>query len=123
MSGSLIGSLIINTIAFVALAELLPGFKIRRWTTAAIMAVVYAVLNATLGKVIMIVGLAPFIAVPIIGWAMIPLVYLVLAFGIAVVVLMVTDEFMEDFEMTGTDVAVKAALGMGVINFLLRIIF
>lgn len=119
----MIVGLIVNTLAFIAIAELLPGFRIRSHGTAFVVAVLYAVLHVatwwllaatliaalaalfvTLPPLAFLAGLASFFALPI------------LTFFISVLALIITDKMMDSLSIDGWGTTFLAALLLALIN-------
>lgn len=124
--GFIIG-LIVNTLAFVGISMILPGFKIASQRTAVIVAVIYAVL-AKLGFLFLTVPFTAITAILLIPIAFIPIIgplfvagslfvsWFLIGFVVSVVTLIATDKILEDFEMTSMGTAVGAAAILGGIN-------
>jgi len=113
----------INFVAFLVIAELLPGFKVRTRGTAAIMALVYSFLNAvaiwslvgvTITFVTMLIAMFPPLGILAGAGAMVA--WVVIPFFVSLVSLVVTDMVMEDFEMKSYGVALFAAILLSVIS-------
>ncbi len=121
-------SILVNGVAFLAVSKLLPGFKIGKPETAFIAASVYGLLNFLalkfLGGAMLVAFLALLAVVPILAIlaAMAaPLSLFVIGFAIAVGSLVLTDHFLEDFEMDCMATAVIGAFLLSVISTILRL--
>jgi uncharacterized membrane protein YvlD (DUF360 family) len=121
-------SVLVNGLAFLAVSKLLPGFKIGKPETAFIAAAVYSLLNwlalKFLGGALVVAFLALLALMPILALmaAMAtPMMLFLLAFGVAVGSLVLTDHFLEDFEMDSMATAVIGALMLSVISTILRV--
>lgn len=122
--------LIVNTVAFILIAELLPGFRIRSHGTALGIALLYAVMHvvawwllaatlvAAVGSLLVafpplgfLAGLASLIALPL------------LTFFVSVFALTLTDKLVAGFQMDSWGTAFVAALLLAIINTLTGAIF
>lgn len=126
---SILGSLIINTIAFLMISKFLPGFKVRTDGTAAVIAVVYGIVMALCTRLlagVMLSGVVFLVAVfPPLGVlaGMLTLMALpAMIFVLSVVALIATDHFIEDFEMDSKGTALIAAFLLAVINGVARML-
>jgi putative membrane protein len=115
--------LIVNTMAFLLIAELLPGFKVKNRATAVVMAIVYGILQAVcnwflfamlVGAITAMFALFPPLGV-LAGMASI-LVAPIIAFVVSTIVLVATDKLIDDFEMASPATALVAALIVAVVN-------
>jgi uncharacterized membrane protein YvlD (DUF360 family) len=124
-----LGRFIINTIAFLAISKLMPGFKIKKDSTVFSISIVYGILMA-IGHYLVGVGftlgffsslflgpLAPF------AWLIMLGIYLVIGFALSVAVLMLTDHVLDDLAMDSTATAVVAAAILAVLQMILSKIF
>lgn len=126
MVGFIVG-LIINTIAFLVISKILPGFRIESPRTAGIVSVVYGIIMTialyTLVPIFVVVAgilMIPLVFIPFLG----PLIaggtmfmaVLTLVFVISVVTLIATDKLLEDFEMKSMGTAAGAAALLAILN-------
>ncbi len=108
----MIAKLIILSISIFAIAQLMPGFKLKKPYTAILVAVVYSLVNFFLGWIL--VGLAlPFMVLTL-G---------LFTFVINAFLLWVTDKILEDFEIDNIKTTLIAAVGITLINGILNWIF
>lgn len=101
--------------AIFLISLVVPGMRLRTFKTALSVAGVYSLLNWVLFKVLW------FITFPLIF-----LKYVTLGlFGIVInaVLLMITDKFLDDFQLSGFGSAVLAAAGISLVNLVLTLIF
>lgn len=115
--------LIVNTVAFIAIAELLPGFRIRSHGTAFLVAVLYAVLHVVswwmLAAALVAAIAALAVAVPPLGFlaGLASLIALpLLTFLVSVLALSVTDAVMDSLSIEGWGTTFLAALLLAVVN-------
>ncbi|MBI4867476.1 MAG: phage holin family protein [Candidatus Wallbacteria bacterium] len=130
---SLIGYLLqlaVNAGAFLLIARLLPGFTVKRKETAFVMAFVYSLLAGIANKLaevfllsVLVSAVGMMVTIPILGWiagalllVSLPLLTLVVSFASAILVLVVTDEVIEDFEMDSMATTVIAAAMLGLVG-------
>jgi len=95
------------SVAVWLVATFLPGFRLRSFVTAIIVAAVYGVLNVLLGKVLF------FLTFPL----------ALLTFGVVVnaILLWVTDKLLDDFEIQGIVPLFVGAAALGLLNWLLKL--
>lgn len=112
--------ILIDTLAFVIIAKLLPGFKMQKPATPFIAAVLYCILGYIMGIFAM-----PFFIAALVGFAAIlgplsflPILLVIFAFNVAVLV--VTDKVLEDFEMVDMQTAIIASALLTGINYAVR---
>ena len=131
MTGALI-TVGVNTLAFYAISEMVPGFDIKSKKTAFMMALVYSFLAAiawfvaipisvALGFVFAILAFIPLIG-PMLAGAGIFITTFMLLFGISACLLMLIDKFMDDFKMHSPTVAVIASILLAMVGVLSRVI-
>jgi len=129
---NMVMSLLINTGAFYGISKVLPGFKIKSEQTAFTVAVVYSILGGMAGSLvaplvgIVTIGLMLFAFIPVIGpliagAGLLATVFLV-SFALTVLLLIGIDKYMEDFEMDSISTTFFAAILLGVINVVARVI-
>ena len=129
---NMVMSLLINTGAFYGISKVLPGFKIKSEQTAFTVAVVYSILGVIAGFLvaplvgIVTIGLMLFAFIPVIGphiagAGLLATVFLV-SFALTVLLLIGIDKYMEDFEMDSISTTFFAAILLGVINVVARVI-
>lgn len=100
------------SLAVFLIAQLMPGVYVKSFGTAIIVAVVYAVINFLLHRILVILSI-PFI---------------ILTFGLFVLVinaflLWITDKLIPSFEIKGIGNLVVATILISICNFVLRWIF
>ena len=103
----MITKLIILSISIFALARFLPGIKLKKPYTAIIVALVYTLVNYTVGAVLSFMAL--------------PLLFLTLGlftFVINAFLLWLTDKLLEDFEIDNIKTTVIAAACITVVSTL-----
>ena len=109
---SALRDILLLSIAVFAVAKLLPGIRIRGFTTAVLVAVVYSVINFLIGWLLVLIAL--------------PAIVLTLGLFMLVVnafLLWLTDKVVEDFEIQGFAMTVLAALLIAIANSVLRAVF
>jgi uncharacterized membrane protein YvlD (DUF360 family) len=119
-------SLLINTAAFYGISRILPGFRIKDEKTAAIVAVAYSILGyiaSLLAMPLLLIGtlfltLLAFIPIigPLLAGAGFFVTVFLLTFGLSVILLMVIDKVLDDFEMDSTATAIIASFLLAAIN-------
>jgi uncharacterized membrane protein YvlD (DUF360 family) len=122
--------LIVNTIAFIIIAELLPGFRIRSHGSAILVAIAYActyVLSWWLmaaGLVAMLAAL--FVAFPpaafLAGFASL-MALPILSFFVSILALTMADRLMDSFQMNSWGTTFLAALLLAFVNFISGAVF
>lgn len=108
----MIAKLIILSISIFAIAQILPGVKLKKPYTAILVAVVYSIVNFFLGWILSILAM--------------PFIFLTLGlftFVINAFLLWITDKIMDDFEIDNIKTTLIAAFGITVINAVLNWIF
>ncbi|NQZ06680.1 MAG: phage holin family protein [Algicola sp.] len=108
----MIAKLIILSISIFAIAQLMPGFKLKKPYTAIMVAVVYSIVNFFLGWLLMALAL-PFMVLTL-G---------LFTFVINALLLWITDKILDDFEIDSIKTTLIAAVGITVINGVLNWIF
>jgi len=101
---------ILNACALLLGASLIRGVEVKNFVSAAIVAVVLALLNATLGAVM------DFISAPL-RWITLGL----FAFVVDAVVILITANYMKNFRVDGFGPAVYLAIAMSIFNLILSI--
>ena len=102
--------IILNALALLLAASLLKGVEVKNFVSAIIVALVLAVLNATLG------AFMDFISAPL-RWLTLGL----FAFIVDAIVILVTAHFMKNFRVNGFISAVYLAFAMSIFNLILSI--
>jgi putative membrane protein len=108
----IIAKLLILSISIFAIAQILPGVKLKNPSTAILVGVVYSVVNMTLGWVLKVMAF-PFIFVTLGLFTL-----LINAF-----LLWVTDKILEDFEIDSIKTTFIAAVGITIASTILGWIF
>jgi putative membrane protein len=98
------------TLAVLLLARVLPGFHIRTQGTALVVAVVFSLLNWSLGWFIKAMLFLP--AILTLG-----LLFLILPFIVNAIVLWLTDKLLAAFEIDNARTLWLAAAGITLVNF------
>lgn len=101
---------ILNALALLLAASLLKGVQIKNFVSAIIVAIVLAILNATLG------AFMDFISAPL-RWLTLGL----FAFIVDAIVILVTANFMKSFRVDGFISAVYLAFALSIFNLILSI--
>jgi len=107
----LLHSLFLGAVIFV-MAETLPTVRVRSYVTAVLVAIVYSLINATLGAALKFVGF-PFVIIT--GGLFLLLVNTFMVW--------LTDQFFDDFEIEGVKATLICALIITVASTLLGWIF
>ena len=102
--------IILNALALLLGASLLKGVQVKNFVSAIIIAIVLAVLNATLGAFMDLIS-AP------LRWVTLGL----FAFIIDAIVILVTAKFMDNFKVDGFISAVYLAVVLSIFNLILSI--
>jgi putative membrane protein len=111
MLGLLI-SWVLFAAVFLGLSKLLPGFHVRSFGTALIVAAVYSVLHILLFKIFVILAFIPVI-----------LTFGLFIFVINAVILWLTHLFIDGFEIDGIVVGLVAAVLLTIANNVIRAVF
>ena len=104
--------LLILSFVIVVIAEVVPGIKLKGFGTAIAVAVVYSLVNVVLGSILKILSL--------------PLIFLTLGLFMLVIntlMLWLTDQLIDDFEIKDMGTTFLAALLISVSDFLLDLAF
>ena len=122
--------LIVNTIAFIAIAELLPGFRIRSHVSALVVALVYAVMHVVtwwmLAATLIAALAALFVAVPPLGFlaGLASLIALpLLTFLVSVFALSLTDKLSDGLHIDSWKTTFLAAILLALANAVTGAIF
>ena len=107
---SFLVQIILNALALLLGASLIKGVEIKNFVSAIIVALVLAVLNATLG------AFMDFISAPL-RWLTLGL----FAFVVDAIVILVTANFMKNFRVDGFISAVYLAFALSIFNLILSI--
>ena len=107
---SFLVQILLNALALLLAANLLKGVQVKNFVSAIIVAVVLAILNATLG------AFMDFISAPL-RWLTLGL----FAFIVDAIVILVTAKFMKNFRVDGFISAVYLAFALSIFNLLLSI--
>ncbi len=102
--------IVLNALALLLAASLLRGVEVKNFVSAIIVAIVLAVLNATLGAFMDLVS-AP------LRWLTLGL----FAFIVDAIVILVTAHFMKNFKVNGFISAIYLAFAMSIFNLILSI--
>lgn len=108
---SLLLRFFVLTIAILVISKVLPGMRLKRLSTALIVAAIYSLLNVFFFKVLI------FITFPLVL-----LKYLTLGvFGVLInaVLLRITDHILDDFELSSFATAFWASFGITIVNMLM----
>ena len=105
---SMIWNVLLLSVAVFVVANFLPGIRLKGFTTAILVAVVYSIVNTILS----------FFALPFI-W----ITFGLFIFVINVIVLWITDKILEDFEIQNFATTVVASLLITICSLILRWIF
>jgi uncharacterized membrane protein YvlD (DUF360 family) len=125
MIGTLL-SVIVNAFAFYGISKALPGFRIKTEKAAVVAALAYCVLGTIsgflgflaaglVGVVLAVIAFIPLIG-PLLAGAGALVSVFVFTFGMSVILLILIDKFMDDFEMDSPLTAIIAAVLLGFIN-------
>jgi len=101
---------VLNALALLLAASLLKGVQVKNFVSAIIVAIVLAILNATLGAFMDLIS-AP------LRWVTLGL----FAFIVDAVVILVTAHYMKNFRVDGFISAVYLAFALSIFNLLLSI--
>ena len=104
--------LLILSFVIVVIAEVVPGIKLKGFGTAIAVAVVYSLVNVVLGSILKVLSL--------------PLIFLTLGLFMLVIntlMLWLTDQLIDDFEIKDMGTTFLAALLISVSDFLLDLAF
>lgn len=107
---SFLVQIILNALALLLGASLIKGVQVKNFVSAIIVALVLAVLNATLG------AFMDFISAPL-RWLTLGL----FAFIVDAIVILVTANFMKNFRVDGFISAVYLAFALSIFNLILSI--
>jgi putative membrane protein len=106
---------VLSALAFLGLSKMLPGFYVRSFGSALVIAAVYGILHMILH----------FILFRVFWILTIPLVILTLGliyFVVNAVILWLTDKLVEDFHIESTGILLLAAILLTVVNGLIRLV-
>jgi putative membrane protein len=106
---------VLSALAFLGLSKMLPGFYVRSFGSALVIAAVYGILHMILH----------FILFRVFWILTIPLVILTLGliyFVVNTVILWLTDKLVEDFHIESTGILLLAAILLTVVNGLIRLV-
>lgn len=120
----------VNTLAFLIISKVVPGFEVRNNKTNFFIAVAYSILLTVAGILVLpltfitaailwVVALIPLIG-PVLAGAGALVTMFILAFGITAILLMIIDKAMDDFAMRSPAVAFVAAFLMAILNVAIR---
>ena len=102
--------LVVLTLTVLLLGRALPGFQIRKPSTAVVVAIVFSLLNWGLGWFIKVLLFLP--AILTLG-----LLFLVLPLIVNIVILWLTDKFLDAFEITNHRTLFIAGAAITLVNF------
>lgn len=105
--------LVVLTATVLVLARVLPGFQIRRPSTAVVVAIVFSLLNWALGWFVKVLLFLP--ALLTLG-----LLFLILPLIVNTVILWLTDKFLHAFEITNPRTLFIAGAAITAVNFLFQ---
>jgi putative membrane protein len=108
--------LVVLTVTVLAIARILPGVVVKNWKTAALVAVVFSVLNFVLGWVIHAMLIVP--AILTLG-----LLFFFIPFIVNTVMLWITDKLIGDFEIKTFRTLLASAGVITVVNWLFAAAF
>jgi putative membrane protein len=106
---------VLSALAFLGFSKVLPGFRVRGFGTALVVAAVYGILHVILH----------FILFRVLWILTVPLVILTLGllyFVVNAVILWLTDKLVEDFHIESTAILVLAAVLLTIVNGLIRFV-
>jgi putative membrane protein len=106
---------VLSALAFLGLSKILPGFYVRSFGSALVIAAVYGILHMILH----------FILFRLFWILTIPLVILTLGliyFVVNAVILWLTDKLVEDFHIESTGILLLVAILLTVVNGLIRLV-
>lgn len=104
--------LLLLGVAIFAIAELLPGIRVKSFTTALIVGAVYSLIDVTVGSALKFLGL-PFIFITLGLFTLLINTFL----------LWITDKILDDFEINNIQTTFVAAVLITLANYLLGWIF
>jgi putative membrane protein len=108
--------LVVLTVTMLAIARLIPGVEVKSWKTAALVAVVFSVLNFLLGWLIHALLVIP--AVLTLG-----LLFFFVPFIVNTTMLWLTDKLIGDFEIKSLRALLYSAGIITVVNWLFAAAF
>jgi putative membrane protein len=108
--------LVVLTVTVLAIARILSGVVVKNWKTAALVAVVFSVLNFLLGWVIQAMLVVP--AILTLG-----LLFFFIPFIVNTVMLWITDKLIGDFEIKTVRTLLASAGIITVVNWLFQAAF
>lgn len=106
---------VLSALAFLGFSKILPGFYVRSFSSALVIAAVYGILHMILH----------FILFRVFWILTIPLVILTLGliyFVVNAVILWLTDKLVEDFHIERTAILLLAAVLLTIVNGLIRLV-
>jgi putative membrane protein len=106
--------LVVLTLTVLLLGRALPGFEIRKPSTAVVVAIVFSLLNWGLGWFIKVLLFLP--AILTLG-----LLFLVLPLIVNIVVLWLTDKFLDAFEIRNHRTLFVAGAAITLVNFVFHV--
>jgi putative membrane protein len=101
--------LVVNALIILAVSKLMPGVKLRSFSTALLVAFVLGVLNFFLGKLLILLALPAIILTFGLG-------YIVIRFFVNVFLLWLTDKLIDGFEIEGVGNLMLASLVISVLQ-------
>lgn len=108
---SILVSWLLSAVALIVVANVIPGFKVKNFSTALIASIVIGLVNATLGVVL--------------GFLAFPITFLTLgafSFVVSAVLLKVAAAVMPGFEIDGCLPALLGAVLLAIVNGLMRLV-
>ena len=106
--------LVVLTLTVLLLGRVLPGFEIRKPSTAVVVAIVFSLLNWGLGWFIKVLLFLP--AILTLG-----LLFLVLPLIVNIVILWLTDKFLDAFEIKDHRTLFWASAAITLVNFVFHV--
>ena len=122
---SLIIQLLVSGLVFVFISKILPGFQVKSYKTALLVAFIYGILMVLSSLLIAPLSFIGDLFVKLVSW--IPLVGSIAGIGnivfrfllnfiVGFIMLLLTDKFIEDFKMRSFQVGIVASLLISIVN-------
>jgi putative membrane protein len=103
---------VLSAVSLILLTKLLPGFRIKNFGTAMIVAAVYGVLHVLLYRILVVIAFIPVF-----------LTFGLFVFIIDAFLLFLTDKLLEDFEIDNLFITLIAAVLLTLLNGIWRWLF
>jgi putative membrane protein len=100
---------VLSAVSLTVLSKFLPGFRIKNFGTAMVVAAVYGILHVLLYRILVIVAFIPVL-----------LTFGLFVFIIDAFLLLLTDKLLEDFEIDNLFTTLAAAVLLAVLNGIWR---